>query len=300
MDPLVQTRLHSLMKVSSGHPDIRIGIVDGPVDLNHPAFQGSRIDTIEDSQKEACKNASDLACIHGTFVTGIICAKRGVSAHAICPDCQIIINPIFGKEKTNIRTENDDSSTLPNATPEELPNAIMATINAGAKIINLSLGLDTTSLTVYDGLQQAYDYALRKGVIIVIAAGNQGNMGNVSLINHQWIIPVAACDENSRIHPMSNFGPSIGRRGLLAPGVNITSTYPGGQYGHMSGTSFAVPFVTGTIALLWSMFPKATAAEIIHSVVAGTSSSHHHPRSIIPPLLNAEAAWNRLKGFHKR
>ena len=178
----------------------------------------------------------------------------------------------------------------------------MATINAGAKIINLSLGLDTSSLTVYDGLQQAYDYALRKGVIIVIAAGNQGNMGNVSLINHQWIIPVAACDENSRLDPMSNFGPSIGRRGLLAPGVNITSTYPGGQYGHISGTSFAAPFVTGTIALLWSMFPKATAAEIIHSVVAGTSFSHHHHhrRSIIPPLLNAEAAWNRLKGFHKR
>ena len=109
MDPLVQTRLLSLMNVSSGRPDIIIGVIDGPVDLNHPALQGSRIRTVKDSQKEACKNASDLACIHGTFVTGIICAKRGLSAPAICPDCQIILNPIFGKEKTNIKTENDDS-----------------------------------------------------------------------------------------------------------------------------------------------------------------------------------------------
>ena len=43
MDPLSQIRLHSLMNISSGHPDISIGLIDGPVDFNHPAFQGSRI-----------------------------------------------------------------------------------------------------------------------------------------------------------------------------------------------------------------------------------------------------------------
>ena len=98
------------------------------------------------------------------------------------------------------------------------------------KVINLSLGLSSSSLTTYDKLQQAYDYALDKRVIIVVAAGNQGNIGNISLINHQWLIPVAACDEDGRLDPISNFGPSIGNRGLMAPGVNIRSTYPGGQY----------------------------------------------------------------------
>ena len=44
----------------------------------------------------------------------------------------------------------------------------------------------------------------------------------------------------------------------MAPGVNIKSVYPGGQYTHMSGTSFAAPFVTGGIALLWSIFPNVT------------------------------------------
>jgi subtilisin family serine protease len=294
MDPLAQTRLLSLMNITRGHPDITIGVIDGPVDFSHPAFQGPRIRTVKDSQLIACKNASDIACIHGTFVAGILCAKRGFSAPAICPACEIILNPIFRKEESTTanKTNNNNNNILPSATPEELFNAIVETIDAGAKIINLSLGLSTSSLTVYDKLQQAYDYALQKGVIIVVAAGNQGNIGNISLIKHQWLIPVAACDENSRLDPMSNFGPSIGNRGLMAPGVNIRSTYPGGQYTYMSGTSFAAPFVTGSIALLWSIFPNTTPSAIVRSLIRGIS---FNSRSIIPPLLNAEAALNILK-----
>jgi subtilisin family serine protease len=290
MDPLSQTGLLSLMNISSGHPNIRIGVIDGPVDFNHPAFQESRIRTVKDSKLGACKSASDISCTHGTFVAGILCAKRGLSAPAICPNCEIILNPIFREEDAN--NTNNKYTIFPSATPKELANAIIETVDAGAQVINLSLGLSSSSLTVYDNLQQAYDYALHKGVIIVVAAGNQGNIGNISLINHQWLIPVAACDEDNRLDPMSNFGPSIGNRGLMAPGVNIMSTYPGGKYTHLSGTSFAAPFVTGSIALLCSIFPNATPAEIIHSITTGTSFKR---RSIIPSLMNVEAAWNKLK-----
>jgi subtilisin family serine protease len=290
MDPLIQTRLQSLMNVSSGSPEIIIGLIDGPIDFSHPAFQGSRVRTVSDSHFNACENASSIACSHGTFVAGILCAKRGLAAPAVCPNCKIILNPIFREDTTTNKISN--GMILPTATPEELASAIIETIDSGAKIINLSLGLSTSSLTVYDKLQQAYDYALHKGVIIIVAAGNQGYIGSVSLIKHQWLIPVAACDENSKLDPMSNFGPSIGNRGLMAPGVNIVSTYPRGQYTHMSGTSFAAPFVTGSIALLWSIFPKATTSQIMTSMIKGISS---HRRSIIPPLLNAEAAFNFLK-----
>jgi subtilisin family serine protease len=276
------------MNISRGHPDITIGLIDGPVDFNHPAFQGSNINTVKDSQLSACKNASSIACTHATFIAGILCAKRGLSAPAICPDCEIILHPIFRED-----TSNNDM-ILPSVTPEELSNAIIETVDGGAKIINLSLGLSTSSLTVYAGLHQAYDYALHRGVIMVVAAGNQGNIGNISLINHQWVIPVAACDENGRLDPMSNFGPSIGNRGLMAPGLNIGSTYPGGQYTHMSGTSFAAPFVTGTIALLWSIFPQATTTQIIHSILMSAS---YNRRIIIPPILNAEEALKLLKNM---
>jgi subtilisin family serine protease len=290
MDPLIQTRLHSLMKLSSGNPDITIGVIDGPVDFSHAAFNGSKIRTVKDSQIGACKNANDIACTHGTFIAGILCARRGLAAPAICPDCEILLNTIF-REGAKNASSNDIIS--PSATPEELSNAIIETIDEGAKIINLSLGLSSSSLTSYDNLQEAYDYALQKGVIIVVAAGNQGNIGNISLINHQWLLPVAACDENGRLNSMSNFGPSIGNRGIIAPGVNIRSTYPGGQYINMSGTSFAAPFVTGAIALLWSIFTNATASMIKYAITTGASNLRR--RSIIPPLLNAEETYKLLK-----
>jgi subtilisin family serine protease len=290
MDPLNQTWLQPLMNISSGHPDVVIGVIDGPVDLDHPALHLSKIKTIRDSQFKACKNASSIACSHGTFIAGILCAKRGLSAPAICPSCKIILNPIFIEEMNNTTNKH---IVFPSATPEELANAIIETVDAGARIINLSLALSSSSLTTYGNLQQAYDHALHNGVILVVAAGNQGNIGNISLINHQWPIPVAACDENSQLDPTSNFGPSIGKRGIMAPGVNIRSTYPGEKYTNMSGTSFAVPFVTGSIALLWSVFPNATATAIIQSITRATSNR----RSIIPPLLNVEAARNKLKNI---
>jgi subtilisin family serine protease len=286
MEALDQIRLQSLMNLSSGNSTIKIGIIDGPVDLYHPAFDDASIKTVRSTQMESCKNASSVACTHGTFVTGILCAKRGLPAPAICPNCEIILNPIFKEDAGNVL---NDGIIFPSATPEQLSNAIIETVDAGANIINLSLGLSASSLNVFDGLQQAYNYSVQKGVIIVVAAGNQGYIGNVSLINHQWLIPVAASDENGILDPTSNFGPSIGNRGLMAPGVNIKSTYPGGQYLTLSGTSFATAFVTGSIALLWSIFRNASPATIRQSL----RSLNH--RSIIPPLLNAEEVLDKLK-----
>jgi subtilisin family serine protease len=295
MDPLVLTRLQPLMEDSSGRSDIVIGLIDGPVDLEHPAFRQSRIRTIRESQSIACRDASSIACSHGTFVAGILCAKRALSAPGICPNCEIILKPVFSedsKNKNNKENKKDDEVFFPSTSPEELAVSITETVDAGAQIINLSLGLSTSSLTIYYRLQEAYDYALKNGVIIVVAAGNQGSIGNISLINHRWPIPVAGCNEEGRFDGTSNFGPSIGNRGVMAPGINITSTLPGGQYAQMSGTSFAAPFVTGSIALLWSMFPNATPVDIIHSITRVISFNR---RSIIPPLLNVEAAWNKLK-----
>ena len=174
--------------------------------------------------------------------------------------------------------------------PEELSKAIVQTIDAGAKIVNLSLGLSSSSLTTDQRLKEAYDYALRKGAILVAAAGNQGNIGHTTMLDHNWLIPVSACDFQGRIDPMSNFGRSISKRGLMAPGVNITSTAPDGKYTQMSGTSAAAPFVTGTIALLWSIFPEAPAHNITRSLI----SNKIYNRTIIPPILNAYDAYKLL------
>lgn len=289
MDPLEQIKLHPLMDISSGIPEVVIGMIDGPVNFNHPALKESKIRTVEDSQLVACKKANSIACVHGTFVAGILCAMRGLNAPAICPSCEMILYPIFSEEQFNA---DEARGTIPSSTPEELSKAIVQTIDAGAKVVNLSLGLSSSSLTAYQRLKDAYDYALRRGVILVAAAGNQGNIGHIAMLDHPWLIPVASCDTQGRIDRMSNFGHSISRRGLMAPGVNITSTAPDGGYTQMSGTSAAAPFVTGTVALLWSILPQAKAHSIIKSLRI-SNTSHH--RAIIPPLLNAHEAYQVLQ-----
>ena len=103
---------------------------------------------------------------------------------------------------------------------------------------------------------------MKRGVIVVAAAGNQGTLGSSAITRHPWVIPVVACDLRGRPTNESNLGSSIGRRGLGAPGDGITSLGAEGQPVTFGGTSVAVPFVTGAIALLWSEFPAASAAQI--------------------------------------
>jgi subtilisin family serine protease len=85
----------------------------------------------------------------------------------------------------------------------------------------------------------------------------------------------------------------IGRRGLRAPGVEIRSLAAGGTLTTFSGTSAAAPFVTGTFGLLWSLFPGANANDLRMAVTQAASGRR---RSIVPPLLDATAAFIELAG----
>jgi subtilisin family serine protease len=89
----------------------------------------------------------------------------------------------------------------------------------------------------------------------------------------------------------SNLGGSIGRRGLSAPGDKITSLGAEGNPLTFGGTSAAAPFVTGAVALLWSEFPTATAAEVKFAV---THASNPRRTTVVPPLLDAWAAYQTM------
>jgi subtilisin family serine protease len=81
----------------------------------------------------------------------------------------------------------------------------------------------------------------------------------------------------------------------MAPGENVTSLGTNGKPQTMGGTSAATPFVTGAIALLWSEFPGAGAAEV---KLAITRCGPHVPNGLVPPLLNAWAAYEALASVH--
>src|SRR5207302_1909960 len=172
--------------------------------------------------------------------------------------------------------------------PQELAAAIIECIDAGAQIINLSLALAHTSPKNEWLLEEVLNQAIRRSVIVVAAAGNQGTLGSSAITRHPWVIPVVACDLRGRPMNQSNLGSSIGRRGLGAPGDRITSLGAEGSLLTFGGTSAAAPFVTGTVALLWSEFPTATATEVKFAVMQAYMLRR---KTVTPPLLDAWAAY---------
>jgi subtilisin family serine protease len=177
---------------------------------------------------------------------------------------------------------------MPSATPEELAAAIIETIDAGARVLNISAALAQLSSKGERTLEEALDLAMRRGVIVVVAAGNQGALGGTAITRHPWVIPVVAYDLQGRPMGQSNLGSSIGRRGLGAPGDRITSLGAGGKPLTLGGTSAAAPIVTGAIGLLWSEFPAATAAVVKFAV---TQAAAPRRNTVVPPLLDAWAAY---------
>src|SRR5207249_72602 len=120
--------------------------------------------------------------------------------------------------------------------------------------------------------------------------------GSSCITSHSWVIPVAACNAQGRLLNESNLARSIGRSGLSAPGDKVTSLGTNGKPRTFGGTSAATPFVTGAVALLWSEFPSATAAQI---KLAVTQSGILRRRTIAPPVLNAWAAYQILASAYR-
>ena len=289
MDPLQQVMLAPLMSVTGGSSQVVIGLIDGPVADDHPGLAGTRLRGLASAPNERCLLASSAACRHGTAVAGMLCASRQFLPSVICPGCTLLVRPIFN-------ASGNEAGGVPNAEPEALAGAIGDCIGAGAAVLNLSVSLGDASRNAADTLSEALSYAARRGVLVVAAAGNDGTIYSSAITRHPWVIPVTACGRAEVPLGTANLSSSVGRRGLLAPGERITSLGPNGQLMILSGTSFAVPFVTGSVALLWSAFPDASAAEMRMAIVPQTSRR----AAIVPPMLDATAAYQRLPTVRRR
>lgn len=281
--PLDLVKLGPLMHLTSGRAEIVIGLIDGPVAIAHPELVGENIQEIGGASG-GCARLDSVACAHGTFVAGVLLGKRGASAPGICPSCTLLIRPVFG-ETTAAHGE------LPIATPAELGRAILDCLEAGVRLVNISAALAETQARNERAIEEAVDQAARRGMIVVVAAGNESTLGSTAITRHRWVIPVVAYDRRGRPAGGSTLGHSIGRRGLGAVGDRITSLGAAGEPLTLSGTSAAAPFVTGAIALLWSLVPTATAVTVKSAVMQRPPM---HRSTVVPPLMDAWAAQRAM------
>ena len=126
----------------------------------------------------------------------------------------------------------------------------------GAKVINLSLGGGHSNY-----LDECITYAIKKGVVVCVAAGNDygRDTSSVCPAHMERAVVVGAVDSYDQLASFSNVGSSVD---VVAPGVDIVSSIPGGSYGSMDGTSMATPHVAACAAMYRLAYPAKTVAQI--------------------------------------
>ncbi|MEU8567544.1 S8 family serine peptidase [Streptomyces pathocidini] len=286
------TGLDRVMAVCDGDPSITIGLLDGPVDSGNPGFAEEALVTgaavagaaiTRAHTRSGDTAASDGAATqHGTAVAGVLAARRSSGAPAICPGCRVLVRPVLA----------DGDEGHPVARPEDLAAGIAECLAAGVRLINLSAGFTTAGSPQNEPVRSALDLAARRGVIVVVAAGNGGSLGGSSTVSHPSVVPVTSCDETGRPLPGGNLGISVGRRGVRAPGTPVESLGPrsadlGRPLTTLSGTSLSTAFVTGALALAWSAAPGLPGA-VLQLALTGARSAR---RGIVPPLLDAVSLY---------
>jgi subtilisin family serine protease len=137
--------------------------------------------------------------------------------------------------------------------------AIVYAAKNGAGVINLSLGGTLLGTVVED----AVNFAHERGVILVAAAGNQGQASLLYPAAYDNVIAVTATDSSNALASFSNYGAEAE---LAAPGSGIYSTLPGNTYGYMWGTSMAAPHVSGAAVVLMSMSRFAGPKQVRHAL----------------------------------
>jgi subtilisin family serine protease len=230
-----------------------VAVLDTGVDTGHPALAGRLLpgrdlvneDDIPQDGPEVGE-AAGLAQGHGTHVSGIILR--------VAPQSKIL--PV------RVLDVNGGGNTY------LLAYAIEWAANT-ADVINLSLGSEFDSHVLSDTIAAAQE----RGVVIVAAAGNDGVNVPQYPANFPGVLGVTAVDDSNHKADFANYGD--GWIDLAAPGVGITSTVPVSEttaepilYATWSGTSMAVPFVSGAAALVKQQEPDAPAAAVVEKLTA--------------------------------
>ena len=186
---------------------------------------------------------------HGTHVAGTIAAmnnNRGVVG--VTPGtAQLYIVRVFG---------NDGNW----AYSSTLIDAANRCAGAGANIINMSLGGSDPS----EFERAKFDELNAQGILVIAAAGNDGNTDYNYPASYPSIMSVAAIDSSKN---RASFSQRNSQVDIAAPGVGILSTGIPGGYASLSGTSMAAPHVSGVAALVWSAIPDATNTEVRDALI---------------------------------
>lgn len=225
--------------VTTGSNSEIVAVIDDGIDLNQKDLKNQII-----APYDVIHNSTLTIPVgeHGTHVSGIIAGSlnNAFDGVGVAPNVKIMPINVFDGE---------------DALYSDVIKGIDYAINHGANIINLSLGGNEPSAILNDAIQRAY----QAGILIIAAAGNDGQNIEDYPASYDHVVGVSATNHLDYLAYFSNYGPQID---LAAPGTDIYSTLPNNKFGEMSGTSMATPIVSGTAALVWSVNNHLTNAQV--------------------------------------
>lgn len=241
---------------------VKVAVLDTGVDTDHPDLAGCIEETMSFVSGESVEDVFG----HGTHCIGTVAGpakpQKG-PRYGVAPEARILV----GKVLSN-RGSGTDGQIL----------AGMAwAVGRGARVISMSLGAPVQPGELFP---QTYEIlaqrALSRGTLIVAAAGNESRRpGSIRPVgrpaNCPTILAVGALDKalTTAFFSCGGINGQGGEINIAAPGVDVHSSVPGGQYDRMMGTSMATPHVAGVLALLSQANPNASAADLKASLLSG-------------------------------
>jgi serine protease AprX len=271
---------------------VAVAVLDTGIDANLPDLRGRVIDGVNLSAQWQQGSWNTDQYGHGTFVAGII-ASNGAASNGqytgVAPDANLVSIKVAGS--TGITTESIVIQGVAWAVAHQVADSI--------RVLNMSLGVEPSSPTALDPLDQAVEQAWDAGIVVVTSAGNAGP-GNGSITspgNDPLVITAGTINDlganiaaNFTVPTYSSVGPTLFdgwfKPDLVAPGESIVSlavpgstvynTNPlakvGSAYFVGSGTSFSAAIVSGLAALLLQQNPSLTPDQVKAALLMSASS----------------------------
>ena len=235
----------SAWDLNTGAPSVVVAVLDTGVRASHPDLAGKVLagrDFADSDSDPTDENG------HGTAVAGLIGAAsgNGTGMASVAWKTSILPVRVLGKDGSGSHSD--------------IVDGIVWATDQGADVINLSLGGTGSSVT----LQNAVNYAWSKGVVIVAAAGNNGDSVPCYPGACTNVVAVSATDSSDIRTSWSNYGSYID---IAAPGSNILTLSGTSSYGAMDGTSFSSPLTAGVVALMRAANPALSNANIVNALL---------------------------------
>jgi len=217
---------------------VRVAVVDSGVDSKHPALAGKVKESVEavvESGRVSFQpSTSGDAAGHGTACAGIITT--------IAPEVDLYSVKVLGANASG--------------SGDMFLAGLDWAIKNKMQVVNLSLG--TTKPQYFGPLHDLLDRAYHTGCIVVAAANNLPQPSYPSIFSSS-LVSVIKREGGDPFNFGYRFGEVIE---LVAPGVNVRTTWPGGGYRQLTGNSFACPYITGIIALIMEAYPTLTPFQV--------------------------------------